>query len=291
MNTTFFSNTIWYILLLFTSIIAIVVTLKYSPNRKFTFAFSFAVLGITYIIEVFLLLISNAYTYYPKIVKDEFMDAVLGNIFSQVSVSSTAVLVSVLNLSNIWILVFSIIYFLIDVLFVHLGIYEHNWYMSIYTLIGFIPYCWIVKKWYERILSKPNKLIYYITLFLGVFSIGGNSIITSLRLLEIQIFRADFYTDMSKNHTATGIIYGIILITILIALYKRKSQMVFKGIIFIFLFMCQYVLYKLNILYVKPGWFFIIAVLDLFGFYMWIHVIDHSLKKNDKIMDISISKT
>ena len=88
--------------------------------------------------EVSLLLLFDAYTYYPMIRPDDpFFDAVLGNIFSQVSVSSSAVLICVLGLSNWWLAGFSVAYFLIDIFFVQLGIYEHFWYQSVFTPVGF----------------------------------------------------------------------------------------------------------------------------------------------------------
>ena len=104
MNDAFFCNTIWYLLLLATSVTVCWVTMQKSADRKFTLAFGLAVLGFTYWIEVLLLLVLNAYTYYPMLTpEDAFMDAVLGNIFSQVSVSTSALLYCVLDLKSIYI--------------------------------------------------------------------------------------------------------------------------------------------------------------------------------------------
>jgi hypothetical protein len=136
MSDSFFTNTIWYIALAVSSAGALVIIYIKSQDRKKTFAFFFAVLGFSYCIEVSLLLLLNAY--YPMIRPDDpFFDAVLGDIFSQVSVSSSAVLICVLGLSNWWLAGFSAAYFLAGMLFVHLGIYEHFWYQSVFTLAGF----------------------------------------------------------------------------------------------------------------------------------------------------------
>lgn len=152
MSDAFFTNTIWYIALALASAAALVTIFVKAPERKKTFAFYFAVLGSTYCIEVSLLLLFNAYTYYLMIRPDDpFFDAVLGNIFSQVSVSSSAVLICVLGLSGWWLAGFSAAYFLIDVLFVQLEIYEHYWYQSVFTPAGFFIYGLIVKYWYRNI--------------------------------------------------------------------------------------------------------------------------------------------
>ncbi len=295
MNGTFWSNTIWYLLLLATSIVVIVITAIKSPNRKFTAVFTLAVLGFTYWIEVVLLLMLDAYTYYPMLTPwDSFQDAVLGNVFSQVSVSTTAVLYCVLNLRGVFIFVFAVIYYLIDVLFVTLGIYVHNWYRSIYTLIGFIPYCWIVKRWYVWITGTPMKTqklfrlpklfginlyqwLYNMTLYYAVFASAGNSLILSQKLIGLQIFRGGFTTDISKDHTSTILIYGTILIVICIILHRWKRPTVYKGGVLLILFACQWVLHMLGIITMPAGWFIFVTAIDLLGFYLWTVFMEHLL--------------
>lgn len=284
MSGLFWSNTIWYLLLLLSSVVAIAVTFKKSHNRRFSSAFSLAVLGFTYCIEVSLLLVLNAYTYYPMLTpNDAFQDAVIGNFFSQISVTATAVLFSVLDLRSVFIFIFAGIYFLIDVLFVRLGIYEHHWYRSVYTLIGFIPYCYIVKKWYLLLLRAPQdtklvkglrghklkKWLHNATLFFAVFAAAGNSLITSQKLLELQIFKGGFFADMSKDHTTTSLIYGPILNVLFILLLRWKRPGTYKVGVLLILFACQWVLYSLGILTVPQGWFVIVTAIDLLGFYLW----------------------
>lgn len=279
MSSSFWSNTIWYILLFVSSIITIILTLIKSKNRKLTIGFTLATLGFVYSIEVILALLFKSYMYYPKITNDIFQDTVLGNVFSQVSISSTSALTIVFELSYKWYFLFALIYYSIEELFLKLGIYQHHWYKSIYTLIGFVPLFWIIKKWYYKLMSSSKQPIYYITLFLGTSAISANTIIMPLKLLQIQIFKANFFAELSKNHTTVAIIYGFILINILIILYKSKLHWVWKVITFILLFMTQFALYKSNVIYVKYGWFFIVTLIDIFGIYFWIAVLDHLLRK------------
>ncbi|WP_066499576.1 hypothetical protein [Abyssisolibacter fermentans] len=283
MRELFWSNTIWYILLFVTSIVSFVFTYHKSPNRKLSMAFTFSIIGLTYLIEILLLLVFNAYTYYPGLVTDNFQDAVLGNVFSQVSVSTTAVLIAVYNLSNIWFLIFAAIYFTIEELFVKLGIYEQFWYKTIFTVIGYIPYCWLVKKWYKKLLDVPSKYVYYITLFLSVFTTFGNSIITTLKLLKIQIFRINFTSDLSRNHTSTAVIIMSCLIILMIELYKAKLHWIQKACVFVCLFVSEYVLYRTGILYIKEGWTFIVIILHLLGSYFWVSVMNQLLSNNKNL--------
>lgn len=100
-----------------------------------------------------------------------------------------------------------------------------------------------------------------------------------MRLLKIQIFTVNFYGEFSKNHTTTGIIYLFFLINILINLYKWKLHWVWKGIVFAILFSIQYVLYKSEIIYFKDGWFFIVTLINLFGIYILVVILDGFLSK------------
>lgn len=174
MSSTFWSNTIWFILLFVTSIATIVLTLYKSNNIKFSISFLFSIMGLAFLLEAILVIGLNAYAYHPKIVSDLFLDTVFGNYFSQISISSTGLLIAVYNLSYIWYCIFALIYFLIEELFLKLGIYEHFTYKSIYTFFGFIPFFWIINKWYEIAKDVRNSFINYVTLFFGVVSINSN---------------------------------------------------------------------------------------------------------------------
>lgn len=279
MPSSFWSNTIWYVLLFITSIISMVLVLIKSKHRKFTIAFTLATLGFTYLIESILIISLNAYRYYPKLVDDLFQDTVLGNVFSQVSISSTSTLTIVYDLSYKWYFIYALVYYLIEELFVNLGIYQQLWYKSIYTLIGFTPLFWFIKIWYNKLISSSKYFIHYITLFLSTFAVVANTIMMPLKLLEIQIFKVNFFGELSKNHTTTAIIYGFFLINILINLYKYRLHWTWKVIAFIILFFVQYIFYKMGIIYFKNRWFFSITLIDILGSYLWIAVLDRFLSQ------------
>lgn len=279
MPSSFWSNTIWYLLLFVTSVISMAFAMVKSKNRKYTIAFTLATLGLVYLIESLIVISFNAYYYYPKIVNDLFQDTVFGNIFSQVSISTTSTFAIVYELSYKWYFVFAAIYYLIEELFLKLGIYQHFWYKSIYTVIGFIPLFWFTRMWHNKLTYSSRYFIRYITLFLGAFAISANTLIMPMKLLELQVFRVNFYGDFSKNHTTTAVIYGFFLINILINLYRWKLHLAWKGVVFVILFFIHYVLYKSGIIYFKNGWFFIATLIDLLGIYLWIVVLERFLRE------------
>ncbi len=294
--TYFWSNTIWYLLLLLTSIASIVVIFKKSGNRRFTLAFLFSVLGFSYWIEMVLLVLTKAYTYYPMLLpNDPSMDAVLGNFFSQISVSSTAVLFCVLDLKSIYMFMFAFVYYLIDVLFVALGIYEHYWFRSIYTLLGYVPFCWFIKKWHLRLTLKrqmsalnwrqtntEKKTQHTISLFLAAFAAGSNSLMTTQKLLGLRMFHIGIYGDKIWDHVVAGYLYGTVLIISCIKLLRGKFSFSTKVIAFFVAFACQYVLYRFGMLLVPTWWFVAASALDLCGFYLWTRFLKLSFDSIDR---------
>jgi hypothetical protein len=286
MNSTFWTNTIWYILLLFTSIVSVVFIFKKTETPKFTCAFLLSVFGFTVILESILVVWLEAYRYYPKIVSDTFQDAVFGNIFSQISLSSTAVLLIVYNLSYIWYFILPLLYYFIEELFLSLGIYNHAWYKSFYTIIGLILLFELVKKWHSKLINSNKYFINYLTLFLASFALNAITITMSLKLLGIQIFKANFFVEVSKNHTAINLIYQFVLINILINLYKYRLHRIRKVIIWLLLYIGQYLLFKTGILYIRDEWFFVVTIFDFLGCYTYIAVLDHWLHKETTTTDI-----
>ncbi|MBD0380486.1 hypothetical protein [Paenibacillus sedimenti] len=130
MKETFWSHTIWYFLLAFVTIGLSVFLLIKSNNRKFTIGFSFAVMGLTFFAETGLLTLLDAYKYLPKLSSDPSLDSVIGNYFSQFSLTVTAVLVSIFSPPKIWYFIIAAAYCLIEVSFLQLGIYEHKGYQT-----------------------------------------------------------------------------------------------------------------------------------------------------------------
>lgn len=282
MSSTFWSNTIWFILLFVTSIITVALILYKTNNRAFAIAFLFSIIGFTFILEAILVLGLNAYSYYPKIIQDSYLDIIFGNYFSQISISSSGLLIAIFNLSHIWYFIFALIYFLIEEFFIKLGIYKHFWYESIYTFFGFIPFFWLIKKWYAKAKNSTNSFINYISLYFSIASISTFTIFLVQRLLGIQLLKSNiFFTDINKNNTSSGFIYQFIVLNYLIIIYKSKLNWVVKTMAFSCLFIAQYLAYSAGYIYIHKGLFFIVTSLDLFGCYFLIAVFNYLLSKQN----------
>ena len=279
MPSSFWSNTIWYILLAVTSAVTMAFALKKSKYRKYTTAFALAILGLLYFLEAILVILFHAYIYLPKIVNDPFQDTVMGNYFSQVSIASTSVLIIVYGLSRVWYVFIAAVYCLIEELFLKLGIYRHDWYRTLYTFIGLMLLFWFVEICYKKITASSKYIARYIPLFLGTFALAGNTIIMPLKVSKLQVFTINIFGNFSKDHTTVSIIYEIILLNLLIILYNRRLYWVWRLAAFAILFLGQYILHRTGIIYFREGWFSFVTVLELIGFYCWIILHDYLLQQ------------
>ena len=279
----FWHNTIWYILLSISSAVSLFMIFKKSRNRRLIFAFWAAVLGLTYMIEVVLMFMLNAYSYQPLLAQDKVQDSIIGNFFSQFSVSSSAVLICVYRLSIYWRIGFSITYYLIDLFFSHVGAYTHHWYLSIFTLAGFFLYSLMVSKWYANLQNNINsKLLFGASLFLAAFAVAGNSIITILNLTDIQMFQLPVTGEIVSNHLYGSLLYGPTLILIFMALQRAKLHWGLKILFFPVLLFIQCLLYTIGFIKVKEGWFFAVSLIDLLGYFIWVTVLYRFLKTRPK---------
>lgn len=279
MPTAFWSNRIWYVLLATITIISVGFILYKSNNRKLDFGFGLAVLGATFHAEFILLVALNAYRYYPQIFNDPFLDSVLGNYVSQTSVASSIGLVIIYKLPAKWKFIVPGVYFLIDVLFVYLGIYQHLWFKSWYTFVLAILSVFIANKWYHRMLNYPTPFIYYLTLYMGARALFSLTIVFKY-FFAIEVINIVIFDEFSRNQAFFIILYDSIWIIITMIIHSLNIKWLGKGAFLVCLFIIQYILIKIvGIISVKDGWFMMITLLNIFGSYIAVVVIDYLLRQ------------
>ena len=280
MQGYFWTNTIWFLLLFAVTIAMVTVALVKSDNRKFLIAFYLAMVGLYYVFEYFLVVVMGAYEYHPKIFPDDpFLDTYMGNVFSQTSIAGMCSLVISLKLKAKWYFIFAAGYFLLELLFINLGIFVTHWYKAIYTPIILVPLIWVMKKWYFTAAITWRKIDDRLLLFLGVVALGANAVSFPMRLLEIEVFTGKFFADPSRDHTATAMIYGVFYISMLISAYRVKGRWIWKGLLFAGLFLIEYASHKAGLMRNREGWFVWITLIQMAVYYFFICVLGNLLKK------------
>jgi hypothetical protein len=251
----FWTNTVWYLALFVISVACTAASVRKAGNRRFAFAFFLSVVGSIYIMEHIMVVYLDAYQYHPGISEDPALEDTFGNIFSQTSIAAAAMVLAVFDLSLVWSVVFAAAYFLIEILFAHLGIYEHHWYRAWFTPVTLVPLFGLFRKWYRSASASRSCLMHYTDLFLSVGTASYHMVSVPFLLLGIQWMRIGLFPEAMNDHRAVTLPFGMLLVATTIFLRRWKAHWAWKGIGYGMLFAYQYVLYRLGIFRVRDGWF------------------------------------
>jgi len=278
MSSTFWTNTIWYILLGISTLVELAVVMVKAKNRQLAIAFYLTVTGIVLTFETTILFFLKAYVYYPMILKNPprpFDDVLAGNLFSQFSVGASALLVVVLNFKSYWFFLFGLIYGVIEELFMDLGIYRHNWYQTWMTVIGIPLFFWVVKIMYVKAIKRIKPAFYYGYIFFALYTCNVITLIWGIFMLfRLQDFNTTLISDpeVSRLYGALGHFY-LLSISIMLMHFLR-FKWIWKALIILFLYAIYYIGYKLNIILIKEGWFLSVATISIFWTYLSVLIID-----------------
>jgi hypothetical protein len=145
-----------------------------SKNKKQLFTLLMADIGFAYLLEYVVLNVFHAYTYKPKVMKKNFFDNVFGAILSQgIFVPFTAVFSTVLKIGWVGKLLGGVYFSVVELLFLRLKVYKHNWWRTIYTLI-LIPLYFIISDWWNILLTKRNPVVRVFSLFFMILVTEAN---------------------------------------------------------------------------------------------------------------------
>ncbi|MDO0825878.1 hypothetical protein [Desulfosporosinus nitroreducens] len=282
----FWTNTIWYVLLGILTLIELIFVMVRVENRKLTIAFYLTLLGIVLHFETIIFIFMDAYAYYPMIIKNPPMpidDMLMGNLFSQTSVSATALLVAVLNLKYYWFIIFAVMYGIIEELFLSLGIYSHNWYQTWMTVISLPIYFWVAKKMYEKIIRGIKPLFYYGYIYLGLF-LPSSATLTHMFfiLTRHQDFNATLFPDPVTSRFLIFWVHFHLLSIPIMLIYFLRFNFIWKALVIIALYIIYYIGYKLNLIWIKEGWFLPVSTANIFGMYLSVVILDKLYDSNRK---------
>ncbi|WP_019154210.1 hypothetical protein [Robertmurraya massiliosenegalensis] len=275
MGTAFWSHTIWFILLGITTIIELIVIFLKVKQRKPIFALYLTVSGMTFFFEMIILSVLKAYTYFPKIILNSPPDdSIVGNLFSQFSVSATALLLATLKLRYYWYIVFAVLYGLIEELFKALGIYKQNWYQTWMTVVFLMFFFWVTKQAYRICFTRLKGFLSYLYIFLGLLTLHQNTIVWVLRLSGIQKFSDHLLADKVHSLILLSSMYMLLLGTIIMIIYYAGIRWKWKIAVIVFLYMAHFLAMKLDLMSFKEGWFWISSSISIWSMYLYTYMLD-----------------
>lgn len=282
----FWTNTIWYVLLGILTFFVLIIAMVKAKNRYQAFAFYLTVLGIVLSFETIILIFLNAYTYYPKIIQNPplpFDDVLAGNLFSQFSVAATAFLVTVFNLNYYWFFIFAGIYGIIEESFLALGIYIENWYHTWMTVILLPIFFLISKKMYMKITQGINPMFYYGFIFLALFPLNIVAITWGFMLLRLQEFNMSVLLDPIKSRHFLVLVHFFLLSIPMMLIYFLRVKWFWKAFVILVLYMFYYIVYKLNYIWIKEGWFLLVSTVSILWMYLSVFIMDRLYKKENGV--------
>ncbi len=113
-----------------------------------------------------------------------------------------------------------------------------------------------------------------LTLFFAIFAATANTVFTTQKVAGLQILHVGLFSNISKDHTAASLIYGLFMVIIMILTRKKVKSAVYKAAVLLLLFACNLVLYAAGILTAPPWWIVFAAGIDVIGFYCWTVLFD-----------------
>ncbi|MBB6634221.1 hypothetical protein [Cohnella thailandensis] len=276
----FWSNTIWYCLLALLSILAAIYAFAKTDNAKHWVGFGFAVLGSTFVFETGILTFLNAYKYIPKISSDPFLDSIIGNYFSQFLITVTVLLVLIKKLSRIWRFIIAAAIVGIEEWFLKLGIYEHEWYRTWMTFVLLLFLLWMANVWHIYLARFPNRLVYYLTLFLGASALFSVAIVFIQFTYKIHVFHpVVFPNDYYRNQAVMIVSYRTIIVLLMMILYRAGWRWRWKAIAFAGILGVQALLVEIGIQSFKSGFFFPVSLAEIIGSYACVALIAYWLRQ------------
>lgn len=274
--STFWTNTVWYVILGITAAVQIAIALYKSDNRGQITAFFITVFGITLAVETPLLIFMHAYTYSPLIFTktgNPFDDVLAGNLFSQLAITASLLFVTVLKLKPYWYFIFAAAYGLVEELFLGLGIYSHIWYRTWITVLMLPPAFVLIKLMYMKFRQGFRPLFYYGYILFALFPINI-AIHFPLMLTRIQDLNYHVLADpMMSRHFIVLVLFFVLSVSLMWA-YFADLKWHLKTIVFATLEILYYFAYKMDLINIKEGWFLPVSLLTVFIMYCSIALLD-----------------
>lgn len=256
-------------------------------NKKLALGFFLTVFGLTFWVDVILLIYFKAYTYYPLILNsgpNNFDDCLAGNLFSQFSISAVLLLSVVLDLKCYWHLIFAAAFAGIETLFIKLGIYSVTWYRPWITA-ALLPFLFlIVRRMYKMFLKGLKPFQYYEFIMLGLFPLNIAFATWFFMLIKFQDMSCTFLPDAVMSRHTLVLIHFILLSVPLIYIHFAHIRLYVKAVITAGLFAVYYAMYGFGLIWIREGLFPFVAAFTIFWMCLSVRFIDMLYGKPMKLL-------
>ena len=217
-----------------------------------------ATIGLGFLIEAVIYNFSLSYQYYPHIIKhDPIYDSNLGAVASNAfSLPIVATFIATFRKKWPWLLFFTGLFVGIELLFLHLDIYKHNWWRIEYTAIG-LPFYFATAKLLYQKLSQPLTGIWHnLLLYLNTGPILGLLHIFPIMFFNMRYYKLGWFENTSQDTNAFATIYYLIIsfVIVMITKYHWNHKVLKYAILPILITVITLILSKMKILHSLVWW-------------------------------------
>ncbi|WP_133257528.1 hypothetical protein [Paenibacillus montanisoli] len=150
--------------------------------------------GMIYVFEFFIFILHDCYRYSPHLVGISYYDNALGAVCSNLlAVPVAAAYIAVYRLNWRWIVCLALAFGGIEWSFLQLGVYEHYWWKTAYTILLLLVFFRFSRQW-PIWLSGRYRAIEIITLLMFAWSVLG-TLVYALALTGVRIFHIGYFED------------------------------------------------------------------------------------------------
>ncbi|WP_169090801.1 hypothetical protein [Paenibacillus sp. PL91] len=210
-------NSYWYLGLGILSLLLLGYVCLKKRNKRSLMLFFFMI-GLGYFIEAIIYIFLGSYQYFPKFLADEpYYDSNMGAIASNaLALPSAAAFIAVFRLRWIWLFVFTGLFVGIELLFLYLHIYSHNWWRLSYTALGLPVFFATAKMLHLKLLQPLKGAIHFMILMFIIGPITGTLHILPIMLLNNRYYRPGWFVNLAHDTTAFSAVYYMCLSLLLV---------------------------------------------------------------------------
>jgi hypothetical protein len=238
-------NSIYFFILTLVHLILLLVTLSRKKQRV-TWVLLLSNMGLAYFFEYVVLNYLQAYTYKPSVIKIRYLDNIFGAILSQgIYVPITAAFITVFNGNWKWKAGFSL--FLIEKLFLKLGLYQVNWWKSYFTPFLLMIYFFLSDGMYS-VLQRKKKWALVTAQYLSLQTIGMSLLYCTAASRKLRFGFSKYHSW--KEHFIIAPLYSLSL-SLIGVLLSFKHQFFYRVVFLGGCMILDFLLIKLGLLKMK----------------------------------------
>jgi hypothetical protein len=141
--------------------------------------------------------------------------------------------------------------------------------------VTLLPFAFLIaRKMYDRLCEGLRPLYYYAYVFFSLFSLTVVTLLWGLHLADVQTGTTSLSNNPHISQIGFIVTYHLVISVVLLASYFSGLRWRWKLLVLAALEVFYYVIYRIGLLIIKPGWFLPVSAVVLIWTYASIALMD-----------------